>query len=296
MTTPLTTGGQKEEQGTVPREFIDWAESDALEAYEASSYQKPLGKIMWLMAASKMAVASYRKLSEKREGPQARDIIRELLEGIEAAGAGQRNNFFAFDGRVFDRAKKFLDESPSLTRDGEREERDMARNLHFVLKYVATVLERDFDRKEIIDLIRKKLDEYPEYGRTAEVKKEEQFPSEELMAVLNKTTDRIASKAPTSLNDPAQPASEEGLLHPVNPEGPIPEDIMEWIRAHPDALYVSIHGKYIGWEPSYWAGAMRMYRQQLPALHALELSIIQRDHNWKRIYDQLQEREKEASL
>lgn len=154
----------------------------------------------------------------------------------------------------------------------------------------------------------------------------------------------------------AQPGYSDQLLHPVNPEGPIPEDIMEWIRANPDALYVSIPGKYIGREPSYWAGAMRMYRQlqphaheQSPAseevpekmkqwimdysreeyqivydddahvmsverdrhivraamkamyrhlapiLHSLEQSIIQRDHNWKRIYDQLQEREKEVA-
>lgn len=93
----------------------------------------------------------------------------------------------------------------------------------------------------------------------------------------------------------AQPGYSDQLLHPADPEGPIPEDIMEWIRANPDALYVSIPGKYIGREPSYWAGAMRMYRQQLPALHSLEQSIIQRDHNWKRIYDQLQEREKEAA-
>lgn len=60
------SGGQKEEQG-IPREYIDWAESDALEAYEVSSYQKPLGKTMWLTAANKMAVAAYRKLFERKE-------------------------------------------------------------------------------------------------------------------------------------------------------------------------------------------------------------------------------------
>lgn len=40
----------------------------------------------------------------------------------------------------------------------------------------------------------------------------------------------------------------------------ISEEIMQWIIAHPDASYVSIPGKYIGYEPLYWRGVMDMYR------------------------------------
>lgn len=43
-------------------------------------------------------------------------------------------------------------------------------------------------------------------------------------------------------------------------KGEISEEIMQWINEHPDAEYVSIPGKYIGYEPTYWRGVMHMYR------------------------------------
>lgn len=62
---------------------------------------------------------------------------------------------------------------------------------------------------------------------------------------------------------PEQPA------HVSDPNGNIREDIMDWIRQHPDANYVTMHGVYIGSGPDYWAGVMRMYRQQLPVIAKL---------------------------
>lgn len=43
-------------------------------------------------------------------------------------------------------------------------------------------------------------------------------------------------------------------------KGEIPEEILQWIIAHPDADYVTIPGKYIGFEPIYWRGVMTLYR------------------------------------
>lgn len=51
--------------------------------------------------------------------------------------------------------------------------------------------------------------------------------------------------------------------------GDIREDIMDWIHQHPDANYVTMHGVYTGFGPDYWAGVMRMYRQQLPVIAKL---------------------------
>ena len=42
-------------------------------------------------------------------------------------------------------------------------------------------------------------------------------------------------------------------------------------------------------------GALFMYRHLAPTIDHLQKSLIQRDYEWKKIYDQLQEKEKEAA-
>jgi hypothetical protein len=66
----------------IPAEFREWAEKEALDAYDASTYQKPLGKTMWLLAAEKMAEAAYRHLSSQSRGTGGTQKLRNALELI----------------------------------------------------------------------------------------------------------------------------------------------------------------------------------------------------------------------
>lgn len=79
-----------------------------------------------------------------------------------------------------------------------------------------------------------------------------------------------------------------------DPKGEIPEDIMQWIIAHPDADYVSIPGKYIGFEPAYWRGVMTLYRTMkgkdkvlTEELAEIKLSFHQAVEEVKRLTTQL---------
>lgn len=77
-------------------------------------------------------------------------------------------------------------------------------------------------------------------------------------------------------------------------KGEIPEEILQWIIAHPDADYVSIPGKYIGFEPIYWRGVMTLYRTMkgkekvlTEELAEIKLSFHQAVEEVKRLTTQL---------
>lgn len=78
------------------------------------------------------------------------------------------------------------------------------------------------------------------------------------------------------------------LAMKVPDQAPMPTEIMNYIAERAKIGRPGSAHRYI-------EGAIELYQHVAPILRSLELSIIQRDHNWKRIYDQLQEREKEAA-
>lgn len=79
----------------------------------------------------------------------------------------------------------------------------------------------------------------------------------------------------------------EQPAHVPDPNGNIREDIMDWIRQHPDANYVTMHGVYTGFGPDYWAGVMRMYRQQLPVIAKLTEERDAARQDLQKMFDQV---------
>lgn len=160
MTTPLTTGGQKEEQ-RIPPEELKRIESDAVEYWRPITFKdRPNIQQIYTDAAKVEYLRAQKQLSEKREGPvwvkgsevKPADGIKNQLLHIRPFKKHHNYDFFEktyialiwmgdhdggakwhrYEGPnsgwhtkivVEDWDKiEYLDESPSLTRDGEREE------------------------------------------------------------------------------------------------------------------------------------------------------------------------------
>lgn len=111
-------------------------------------------------------------------------------------------------------------------------------------------------------------------------------PDKKMMDILDKTQARLSSKEPTSMNDPAQPASEE-----------VPEEIAKWIR---DFKYLTpIHpachemSKQDLWDEALGNAAEAMYRHIASLLHAKDSAISQRDHDFAKLNQIVIDRDKE---
>lgn len=110
--------------------------------------------------------------------------------------------------------------------------------------------------KDAIDIADKKIDEY----RLVETGERDWWMGYKY-ATDNALAKYLSSKKQYPTEQPAH-VSDTNV-------GDIREDIMDWIHQHPDANYVTMHGVYTGFGPDYWAGVMRMYRQQLPVIAKL---------------------------